>query len=128
MKKVLFLLFVIILPFYGANNVFGNITKENITFISQNKISEKSKLKLSDNIQNIFLLEETDINFEEDYHSDTYNNDKNNFLDNPNYFLEKWQNYNLKIFTAHYNNNSTIYSHFSGFSNSIYIYIQVLRI
>jgi hypothetical protein len=133
MKKILFLLFVIILPFYGANNLFGNVTKENIAPISENNITANNKLKFSDNYQKIFLLEETDNDLDEDFqynsnNSFKNNSFKNNFLNNPNYFLKKWLNSNLRIFTANYNNNSTIFSHFSGFSNPIFISIQVLRI
>ncbi len=125
---MLFFLFIVILPFYGANNFFGNVTKEKNTVISQNKINKNNKFKFSDNNLNAFLLEENDSDSDELFHCNTNNSDKNNFLDYSNYFIKKWQDSILKIFTTHYNSNSTIYSHFSGFSNPIYISIQVLRI
>ncbi len=130
MKKLLFFLFIFIFQTYGGATLFGKTSREKIYSIFQKNINESNQSKLSDDNLNVFLLEESNIDFEDEFHDIKINNSgKITFLENHNNFLKSIQNFNSKLFVLKYRkNNFTVFSPFFGFSNPIYISIKILRI
>jgi hypothetical protein len=130
MKKLLFFLFIIILQTYGVTNLFGNSFKPKYSSVSHTSTIKNYKSTLRDEEQNIFLLEESDVDFEEEFHDKNLNNlEDTNILENHNYFINTWVNFNSILFILNYHNNSfSNFRSFFVFSNPIYISIQVLRI
>ncbi len=127
MKPLVFLSYLFFLLFFGGNHLYANTSQEKKCLFTNDNSTNQKFSKITNNNQNIIILEEVDVDFEEELQND--NSNKIKYIVKENYFLKSWQNADSKLFVLNYfNNRFKIFSPFSGYSNPIYISIQVLRI
>ncbi len=127
MKPLVFFSYLFFLLFFGGNHLYDNTSQEKKCLFTNNNSTNQKFSKITNNNHNIIILEEVDVDFEEELHND--NSNKIKYIDKENYFLKSWQNADSKLFVLNYlNNRFEIFSPFSGYSNPIYISLQVLRI
>jgi hypothetical protein len=129
MKKYFFLILLINLLFNSGSNLYANVSKDKIHPVKE-RFSKNNHIKASKEDQTIFVFDEINIDFEEEFHENNPDNsNENKFLVLKSNFLQNWYISNAKLFKLNISNNRfEIFSPFSGYSNPIYISIQVLKI
>jgi hypothetical protein len=130
MKKLIFLASIFYILFGGGNHLYANISKDKICSKYNGNIIKNKHLKSSEEDKNVLIFDEITIDFEEDLNDfKSTDSNKNNLLVIKNNFLQNWYNSNSIHFNLNISNKRfEIFSPFSGYSNPIYISIQVLRI
>jgi hypothetical protein len=130
MRKLVFFVCIFYLLYNGGNNTYANSFQEKICLITKEKVSKNEQTKFTEDDQNMILFEETDLDFEEELNNDNSKDlSKDNFSVKKSNFIKSFYNSESKLFVLNYfNNRFEIFSPFSGYSNPIYISIQVLRI
>jgi hypothetical protein len=131
MRAIVFYIYLCFLLLFGGNFSYADAQHGVVNHSFTQHLSEKPQVKLLNPIKNSVVTEYTDIDLEEEFHSDDDHNDgtANKVLAENRSVLNHWYLiFYHQIIFKDYSQRIKIFAPFCGYSNPIYIRQQVLRI
>lgn len=129
MRAIIFYISLSFFLLFGGSHLYANTNNYSKTTHSfTQNLPERQQIKLKNSVPGTTLIESTDIDIEEEFHSDELGETTKQLVEKSSFSNYWYLAFSSQSIAKDYSKRIKIFAPFCGYSNPIYIRQQVLRI